>query len=61
MSCAGLGQDTVSYEEITSPLEMKKVINMLQNENAKLKEKLEMILDIIDPLMKPTISNTIKK
>ncbi len=45
-------QNIVSYEEISSPLEMKRVINMLEAENANLKEKLEVLMDIIAPLLK---------
>jgi len=41
-----------SDREILSPLEMRRVINMLITENAELKEKLEMLTDIISPLMK---------
>lgn len=61
MSYVRLGQDAVSYEEITSPMEMRRVINMLETENAKLKEKLEMLTDIIAPLMKPNSSNAFLK
>ena len=46
------GQNIISSEDISSPLEMKRVIKMLEAENAKLKEKLEMLADIIAPLMK---------
>ena len=45
-------QNITSSEEISSPLEMKRVINMLQTENANLKEKLEMLMDVIAPLLK---------
>jgi len=44
-------QNKNSSEEILSPLEMKKVISLLEAENANLKEKLEMLTDIIAPLL----------
>lgn len=46
------GQNIISYEEISSPLEMKRIIKLLEAENATLKEKLEMLADIIAPLMR---------
>lgn len=52
MSDVRLGQDAVSYEEVSSPMEMRRVINMLETENANLKEKLEMLMDVIAPLLK---------
>ena len=45
-------QGTALSEETLSPLEMNRVINMLKTENAKLKEKLEILEDIISPFMK---------
>jgi len=47
--------NTFSSEVISSPLEMKMAIKILQTENAELKEKLKMLTDIIAPLMKQKI------
>ncbi len=46
-----ISQNKNSSEEILSPLEMKRVISLLEAENATLKEKLEMLTDIIAPLL----------
>lgn len=50
-----------SSEETLSPLEMKRVISLLEAENATLKEKLEMLTDIIAPLLRQKINELDKK
>jgi hypothetical protein len=54
-------QNNNSSEEILSPLEMKRVISLLKAENATLKEKLEMLTDIIAPLLGQKQSNELDK